>query len=218
MANETDFLELYRTLGLSPGCDLHEFKRAYRRHVSQLHPDRVGGDVRQVQTLIAQYGAAMDFQRRHGRLPGAAAPGRVVPAAPSAPAPPPSYAPPLQETAEEPVPPRVRPTMLILLVVVVLGVLLWSFAPLSSPESTPATTPADTDAHPHETVSAPSLSLGMTPAEVRAIEGDPLIVHRDRWDYGPSWIQFENDQVIDWYSSPLHSLRAASSRPSEGGR
>lgn len=215
MANETDFLELYRTLGLSPGCDLHEFKRAYRRHVSQLHPDRVGGDARLLQTLIAQYGAAMDFQRRHGRLPGAAAPGRIAPVVSSA-APPPRSVP-VEEAADEPVPPRARPTMLILLVVVVLGVLLWSIAPLSSPESTPATSPADTDTHPHETASVPSLSLGMTPDEVRAIEGDPLIVHRDRWDYGPSWIQFENDQVIDWYSSPLHSLRTASSRPSEAG-
>ena len=218
MASETDFLELYRTLGLSPGCDLPEFKRAYRRHVSQLHPDRVGGDAGRLQTLIAQYGAAMDFQRRHGRLPGAAAPGRVAPSgAPAAPRHPPS--PEMAEMADEPTPPRARSTMLIVFVVAVLGVLVWSIAPFSSPEnpSAPAAA-ADGEASPAEPASAPSLTLGMSPAEVRAIEGDPLIVHRDRWDYGPSWIQFENDQVIDWYSSPLHSLRAARSRPSEGGR
>jgi len=77
LANETDFLELYRELGVSPGCCLLDFKRAYRRHVARLHPDRRGdgqprvGD--QLQQLTAQYSAAMEFQRRHGRLPGAQA-------------------------------------------------------------------------------------------------------------------------------------------------
>jgi hypothetical protein len=216
LANETDFLDLYRKLGLSPGCDLAEFKRAYRRHVSQLHPDREGGDAGQLQASIAQYGAAIDFHRRHGRLPGAAAQGRVAPA--SAPSPP--RHPPSSEMADEPAPVRSRSKLLFVCIIAVLGILAWSLMPSSSPENAPAQAATDNGANPAEAASAnvASLSLGMSPAEVRAIEGDPLIVHRDRWDYGPSWIQFENDQVIDWYSSPLHSLRTATSRPSEAGR
>ena len=40
MARDTDFLELYRNLGLNPDCGLIEFKQAYRRRLAVLHPDR----------------------------------------------------------------------------------------------------------------------------------------------------------------------------------
>ncbi|WP_267221816.1 J domain-containing protein [Dyella silvae] len=76
MANETDFLDMYRTLGLRPGCSLPVFKQAYRRQVARMHPDRQGGTsdpatAARLQRLISQYDAAMVFQREHGRLPGA---------------------------------------------------------------------------------------------------------------------------------------------------
>src|SRR5215469_14521130 len=71
LASETDFLEMYRTLGLRPGCALPELKQAFRRHVARLHPDRAGdvpanpASAAQLQRLIAQYDAAMTFQREH---------------------------------------------------------------------------------------------------------------------------------------------------------
>ncbi|MEO7199126.1 MAG: J domain-containing protein, partial [Dokdonella sp.] len=77
MARDTDFIDLYRILDLEPGCGLDDFKRAYRRRVSVLHPDRRDnhpGDAvaaRRLQQLTAMYGMAMEFQRQHGRLPGA---------------------------------------------------------------------------------------------------------------------------------------------------
>ena len=77
MVNETDFFELYRKLEFSPDGDVLELKRAYRRRVSLLHPDRRANgplDVRAaqiLQRLTAQYAAAMEFHRVHGRLPGA---------------------------------------------------------------------------------------------------------------------------------------------------
>lgn len=46
---------------------------------------------------------------------------------------------------------------------------------------------------------------------VRAIEGAPIMVNGDRWDYGPSWIRFENGKVVDWYSSELQPLKASRS-------
>jgi len=77
LARETDFLDLYKILGLNPGCGLAEFKRAYRRRVAVLHPDRRSANqvsvivAERLQQLTALYGAAMEFERRHGRLPGA---------------------------------------------------------------------------------------------------------------------------------------------------
>jgi hypothetical protein len=59
----------------------------------------------------------------------------------------------------------------------------------------------------------PMLALGMTPENVRAIEGEPTLIRDDRWEYGPSWIRFENGEVVDWYSSPLQSLRTPTGRP-----
>jgi len=85
VADETDFIDLYGKLRLEPSCSLAEFKQAYRRHVAAWHPDRRRGSradalaAARLQRLTAQYSAAMDFHRRHGRLPGAVAPPRVAP-------------------------------------------------------------------------------------------------------------------------------------------
>ena len=79
MANEpTDFLRLYQELGLVPGASLEELRRAYRRRVSELHPDRSGqsctaslpGAAERLQRITVLYGAATQFHRQHGRLPG----------------------------------------------------------------------------------------------------------------------------------------------------
>ncbi|HSS14852.1 MAG TPA: hypothetical protein VLL04_13220 [Rhizomicrobium sp.] len=77
MSGDTDFLLLYEELGLAPGrCSLDEFKRAYRRRISSLHPDRrpdrIDDDAPEVmRRLTTLYGAAIAFERRFGRLPGA---------------------------------------------------------------------------------------------------------------------------------------------------
>lgn len=89
MADETDFLDLYGKLRLEPNCSLAEFKQAYRRHVAAWHPDRRRGSradalaAARLQRLTAQYGAAMEFHRRHGRLPGAVSSPRVSVVVPS---------------------------------------------------------------------------------------------------------------------------------------
>lgn len=77
MAGDTDFLLLYEELGLAPGVsDLGALKRAYRRRVAQLHPDRQqpgdDGDPERLQRLNRLYGAALAFEQRYGRLPAAA--------------------------------------------------------------------------------------------------------------------------------------------------
>ncbi|MEO6967034.1 MAG: J domain-containing protein [Rhodanobacteraceae bacterium] len=69
---------LYHELELNPGaCGLSELKQAYRRRVVQLHPDRRADeqskapDPERLQRLTALYSAAIAFERRYGRLPGA---------------------------------------------------------------------------------------------------------------------------------------------------
>jgi DnaJ-class molecular chaperone len=77
MSGDTDFLTLYQELGLAPGVSsLDEFKQAYRRRVVQLHPDRRvntpdAADEARLQRLTQLYGAAIAFEQRYGRLPGA---------------------------------------------------------------------------------------------------------------------------------------------------
>jgi hypothetical protein len=210
LINQTDFLDLYGKLGLDSDCGVAEFKQAYRRHVAMLHPDRPTGiqtdpeTAGPLQELIAQYGAAMEFYRRHGRLPGAlmssgftmrdtaARPSRHPPAPPGA----------------------SRSKLLVALATIGTGVLLWNIATMALLTDTTSTqTPANEDSEPLGPMVKPLLSIGMSADGVRAIEGEPLFIHGDRWEYGPSWISFDEGAVIDWYSSPLHPLRVADRRP-----
>src|ERR1700761_4516780 len=72
----TDFLLLYAELKVNPDCSLDHFKRAYRRRVAELHPDRAQGKpspaaMVRLQALTRLHDEAMPFHARHGRLPGA---------------------------------------------------------------------------------------------------------------------------------------------------
>ena len=211
MANETDFLDLYRTLGLRPGCGLLELKQAYRRHVGRLHPDRMGGAppdpavADRLQRITALYGAAMEFQRQHGRLPGATL--RVRFSVPEA----------QVQSARVPLPARRRSSrrsgIIALAVALVVAVLVWNGVSWSPP---PEASVRGRDGHGlplGNALSTPALEIGMSSDQVRAIEGEPISIHDDRWEYGPSWIRFEHDEVVDWYSSPLRSLATARRTP-----
>ncbi|RDS83643.1 hypothetical protein DWU98_04745 [Dyella monticola] len=216
MGNEVDFLDLYRQLRVSPECDLQEFKQAYRRCVSTLHPDRRPAGYRgytnsraaqRLQQLNVQYEAAMTFQRLHGRLPGAL----PTPAAtPQRVGPPPR--PPSQKSSGTPRRPNVK--WLIPIALVALGFLFWGASAVTPPsDGTNDSTTHDSEANLGDAPAAPVLTLGMSPENVRAIEGSPVEIRDDLWEYGPSWVRFDHDSVIDWYSSPLHSLKTAQTRP-----
>lgn len=74
---EPDFSLLYAELKLPPDCSLEEFKCAYRRRISELHPDRKGNDPAspeaqaELATLISTNVAVNRFYSRYGRMPGA---------------------------------------------------------------------------------------------------------------------------------------------------
>jgi len=223
VAHETDFLDLYGKLRLEPGCSLDEFKQAYRRNVALWHPDRRRGTradaiaAARLQRLTAQYGAAMDFYRRHGRLPGAP----VVAQAPVAetvsaePAAMPRIDPVASAASVAEAPARARrvaPRWWFGAVLLGIGAVVWSTWP-DGPESDPGEDPGSPVATRADAVPTGTLALGMSPDEVLAIEGEPTRRGTDRWEYGPSWVRFEGDTVVDWHSSPLRALRVGSSRP-----
>lgn len=230
MTHETDFLDLYRRLGLNPGCELAELKQAYRRHVAALHPDRHQGrpaDARtaaRLQRLTAQYSAAMDFHRRHGRLPGApqtsgagASQARGLIHAtqdvhhPFAARKNASYATPRGDDPSVPAEQRSRRRMAVWLVIAALGALGWAMysASLGSAGDgdAEATAPPGAGNVSHEGAEESIvLHMGMSADDVRHVEGEPLAVHGDLWEYGPSWVRFDHDEVVEWHSSPLRPL------------
>ncbi|RDI97059.1 hypothetical protein DVT68_18390 [Dyella solisilvae] len=217
MASETDFLEMYRTLGLRPGCALPEFKQAFRRHVARMHPDRKGdapadpASAMQLQRLMAQYDAAMTFQREHGRLPGSTSRVRFAVPEPVGPSRP-------QVAARRRSKPLWRqPAAALLVPAVALAVLGWDIAgrPTSTSPSSAASNTGEAGPPLGTVAPMPTLSRGLSREEVRSMLGDPLSEQGDRWEYGPSWVRFEDGQVVDWYSSPLHSLGATSRTPDE---
>jgi hypothetical protein len=219
VARETDFLDLYQSLGLKPGCGLAEFKQAYRRRVAVLHPDRRPAGTHQaiaaerLQRLTALYGEAMDFQRRHGRLPGAAAPARAAPTGPVA------GNGPATATPADAQPSSIS-RALVLLAILAVVLLLWFGLPQTPQETTDAPPPP---AASQRATSAPfvgdddmefsqALERGMRASAVRRIEGEPMMDNGEFWEYGPSWIRFERGRVVDWYSSPLRPLKLADTR------
>jgi len=222
MSDDTDFIALYRELQLAGQFDLAEFKRAYRKRVGQLHPDHQGqdGDMPRLQRLNRMYDAALDFHREHGRLPGAAPP-RPVPHAVSADASEQDAAAAESDAAfahdergavmfDEPAPVTGKPRHLRYIMLMVLAALLlywWGAQKSANPSLDPAG-PGDAV---NPGLGAPSLAkevaVGMDETQVRRILGEPTSIHAGRWDYGSSWVQFECEQVVGWYSSPLDRLQ-----------
>lgn len=51
-------------------------------------------------------------------------------------------------------------------------------------------------------------TIGSTKAEVRKLQGSPLVETDTLWDYGLSKVYFREDRVVGWDSSPLKPLKA----------
>jgi hypothetical protein len=225
MTESTDFAALYRELGLEAGCTRETLREAYRRQVSRLHPD-VGGDAQdtgRLQRLTRDYRAAIAFHDRYGRLPGAPGQGGTLPPASATQA----YlraaesAHPTPETATEATAAagfgRISRWFIAasLLGVGALGVALLQplFADLIETPQGAASAATAVGATPGGGQGqATFIATGMGKDTVQDIQEEPLDRHAPRWDYGPSWVEFRCDKVVDWYSSPLWPLRVPSER------
>jgi hypothetical protein len=219
--HDASFVDMYRLLNLEPGCDLAQFKQAYRRRVAVLHPDRAGvcdevsSRSEQLTQLTRLYTAALTFERRHGRLPGAPI-ARPSSHAPSEPA--------MTRAPDASAKRTLSRWPLILLIALLIALTLawnadWFSGDTDGDSSTaPSSLTATSNAH-RPTVTTPArLNIGMDSDSVRRVQGDPVLVKGYRWDYGPSWVLFENGAVVDWYSSPLQPLETATSRPRPAAR
>jgi hypothetical protein len=217
MAGDTDFLALFQELGLSAGCRLDELKLAFRRRVSQLHPDRIGDRVpdaeSRLQRLTATYNAALDFHRQYGRLPGYSA--RAQPPSKTQHQDPPS-------NARAPASAVHRKPMHVFIVVATAALLIWWLLDgarddervgEASPLSIPAESARIAEVLPAASRAPHRLMLGMSRQDALAIQGEPLSTSDEHWDYGPSWIAFKCGRVSDWYSSPLGPLRTSAAHP-----
>ncbi|MDR0182534.1 J domain-containing protein [Lysobacter arvi] len=211
-----DFALLYMQLGLHPDCSLEDLKRAYRIRVAELHPDRhldrpASDDANSALTeLTALYSGAIRFHRIHGRLPGS------TPRAPSVAArtahdatqtaAPASRAMQTHDRATQSVTPRIA-VLSVLVLVVVMVVLHWSETAQVAPhtDAEDAVAAADPD--------VPRLELGMEEAAVVAIQGPPERVQDEVWNYGSSWVRFEDGHVVDWASVPPNRLMTLTPRP-----
>ena len=221
-----DFARLYAELGVAPEGGLEAFKRAYRRRVAELHPDRPATAPRDPALLVALnlgYAAVLDFHRGQGRIPGqpvVAPAGPPPPPAASGRAPPDASRPPPAPRASamrrpEVPPRRTAPRIRVLLVPVLLAIAaIWRWLPEAGPH------PGAADAPPTQPASSAAatlarVQLGMDRDTVALLLGEPVARDADdnRWIYGPSWLRFECGRLADWYSSPLHPLRVESRRP-----
>ncbi|WP_165967310.1 J domain-containing protein [Luteimonas aestuarii] len=222
--SRTDFIALYRDLRVDPECTPDDFKRAYRKRVSELHPDRRGersGGEEALKSLNLGYAAAMEFHRMHGRFPGSVA-ARPI-AAGSRPGLHPQRHQYLQEGPDEHVAGRHgKPRWLLLVLLLLLVVLVASL--LMDDDATAGT---DTSAAPRAIAAlvpavqrppAGALQVGMLPGEILALVGAPPETVDDgrHWLYGPSWVRVVCGQLTDWYSSPLKPLAGSRMRPGPG--
>lgn len=212
-----DFTRLYAELGVAPEAGLDAFRRAYRRRVAELHPDRPARAPRDPALLVMLnrgYESVLAFHRGHGRIPGqsvASGRERARTRAPSAPG--------TVVARGEAVPRRTPRIRVLLLPVLLVIAAIWHWLPEGpAPTATAGLAPA---AQLRASAAGPArIQLGMDRATVARLLGEP--VARDdadaRWIYGPSWLRFECGRLADWYGSRLRPLGHAPHRPTAAER
>jgi hypothetical protein len=222
---DTDFARLYSQLGLSPDASLDEFKHAYRRRIGQLHPDRRADQAdtapghEEFAHLVALYGMAMRFHRRHGRLPGEASAAAVAGARERGPfgveidgQSDDAFAAPRASAAEA----RSARPWLVAAGLVALLLVAYAAAPQRQMPAVPGdsqlpfeTSVALEDAPAAEHSAPRLLSLGMDMRTALDIQGRPSHQRGSTWEYGPSWLRFDDGRLVEWYSSPLYRLKVS---------
>jgi hypothetical protein len=226
-----DFSQLYSQLGLGPECSLEDFRHACRRRIADLHPDRGGAtdaaspdatEAEQIplDELLALYAKAIRFHGQHGRLPGAP-PLQAAPILPAQPAPllvPVFAAEPVADTATETQTASstawsMRWPLIVLLLIAAGLIALGTREDDSATGQGEAQTAGVAEPDDSAVPVVDQLELGMDADAVLAIQGAPMRYNDWEWEYGPSWLRFEDGQLVDWYSSPLHPLRTATASP-----
>jgi hypothetical protein len=207
MAITTDFLLLYAELKVNPdSCSLDHFKRAYRRRVAELHPDRVQGNagpaaMARLQTLTRLHDEALRFHDRHGRLPGSNNANQAAQTGPT-------DTRPARAASPSTPPPRSAARSILIVVLLLAGLaIVWFLVPDETADDSTDSDPVSLARNAPVDTTADVLTLGMDEGGVRRIQGEPAFLSTDVWEYGPSYVRFEKHKVIGWYSSPLYPLK-----------
>ncbi|KAF1710018.1 hypothetical protein CSC70_10115 [Pseudoxanthomonas kalamensis DSM 18571] len=216
----SDFSLLYSQLDLEPGCSLGELSRAYRKRVAELHPDRQWEQEQetseQLATLISLYKQAIQFHAAHGRLPGSRSTPIPVRLAHTVPLDGTHSPDPDQGTSPPPKADDRKSSrkgehwLLILSLGLVCWLMLRSYwTPVGDTPDARQTPPT----HSGESATPGYLHAGMDMDSVLAIQGPPTMRNETLWEYGPSWLRFEEGKLVDWYSSPLYRLKIREHSP-----
>jgi hypothetical protein len=206
MAITTDFLLLYAELKVNPDCSIDHFKRAYRRRVAELHPDRAQSQsnpsaMARLQMLTRLHEEAMRFHDRHGRLPGANSAAQAAHSGPTDTPLPRAAMPPAASPRS-----AARSVLIVVLLLAALAVAWFLLPDETANDSTESGRVSIAVSAPVD-AAADVLTVGMDEGEVRRIQGEPAFLSTQVWEYGPSYIRFEKHKVAGWYSSPLYPLR-----------
>ncbi|MBD8524852.1 hypothetical protein [Pseudomarimonas arenosa] len=202
-----DYAADFAALSCAPGCDVDTLERAWRRAISQWHPDRASSEQQaafseRLHQANAAYRRLREFHRIHRRLPGGGASRPSMPGVERLSA---QTAPTVTEAAG---PSRKR----WLWAGGLLGLAaLWAILGHSERRDEPvrAARVGQVDA----ATELAQIELGSAREQVLATLGKPILIVDGRWEYGPSYIEFDNDRVSNWYSSPLRPLPVAAQRP-----
>ena len=220
-----DFSLLYSQLNLPPDCTLEELQQAYRRRVAELHPDRhdgahAGKDAeQQLAGLILQYKTALRFHRLHGRLPGGIARAAISNHRQT------TSSPRRENVASSQAAPAagrdIRAPSLSWWLVAALAILVFYLLLSTSDDVPRADSPSTVandipDAASTEGTRPTHLALGMSMVTVLEVQGPPTHMESTVWEYGPSWVRFEDGKLVEWYSSPLRRLKTP--QPLPGGK
>lgn len=215
---QTDYARLYTYLGIDQECSLDEFKRACRQRINQLHPDRRASDAAAapiaVDEIIAMYTRAVRFHRQHGRLPGATSAPRRVNVPRLSPRPAGGSALATQTNAAAGSGHRTALVVVIVLCLSITALVLWAGDDTAAAVDTAGiAAQSDIGLPAARPVRATHLKIGMDAATVRAIQGDPIQSGGGIWEYGPSWLRIERNQLVDWHSSTMHPLEVTTDEP-----
>jgi hypothetical protein len=233
-SEQANIVRLYEELGVRPEDGVERLTERYRQRLRQLHPDaRESGPQRSVDEpgaedglgwLTRSYREAVGFARSHGRLPGAGAPGAARPAtdepAPATTVAAAAEAAPVGRFEASPAtvrrggrsaaPPRRLGWRWLVGASAIVAVTLVTMPELLEP---PALTPFNRDlgiapaGRGDAAAAAGGIRIGSSMADVLRIQGAPTRRGDGVWEYGPSFVRFEDGVVRDWHSSPLQPLR-----------
>lgn len=205
MNSAPDYLADYACLGCAPDCGSEALERAWRRAISEAHPDRSRAPdaAERMHQLTTAYRRLRAFEHSHGRLPGRARERIERPA----------HHP---DPAAYPAPTARRRWWLSIPVALAVGgvILLPQHDPsLPASDVAPSALPASATLAGESAAPAALIRLGDRAERVVALAGAPILVAGDVWEYGPSHVRLRAERVIDWYSSPMKPLPVPSERP-----